>query len=371
MASHQPARREPQSSSGPVRLDRADCVRATAGVEPAPLAEERAHEVAVSLDRNDEQAAGHRPGRGGSHRGGSHWSGGHRRNAASRSAASCGPVEVAAAGNTRTTTRAPAGKVANRDAIRCRSWRRIRLRTTAPPTARPTTNPARGGPGVGSGVGTGVGSGVGTGVGSAVGTELRVESAAPAASASKRWTTRRGRAARRPDRAAAAKSERCRSRDAAGSTRDPGRRAASGRKALTALPAARGKNGATSARAHPQPESMGLGSPTVIRLERTLAHSRAPEREIERRVNGPERCTKREMSSSRSQGPPTVRADRRDGQTWSGPRNRLAVTCDHRLSPPSPGVTCPQRLGSLPSQVICRSGLLVVENSLKHRVARC
>jgi hypothetical protein len=230
-----------------VRLDRADCICTAARVEPASLAEERAHEVAIALDREDEQTTDDRRARGGRHRDGA-----DRASAASRSVASCAPHDAAAAGNTRTTTRAPGGNVASRAAIRCRSWRRTRLRSTAPPTDRPTTNPARG-------------ASKGDG---------------DEGAASKRWTTRRGEAARRPDRAAAAKSERCRSRDAAGSMRDPERRATSGRKALTALPTTRRKDGAAGASAHPQPESMGLCAPTIVRLERTLAHSRAPGRGI-------------------------------------------------------------------------------------------
>jgi hypothetical protein len=63
-------------------------------------------------------------------------------------------------------------------------------------------------------------------------------------------------------------------------------RAASGRKALTALPATGGENRAAGAGAHPQPEPMGLGAPAVVRLERALAHSRTPEREIGRRSTG-------------------------------------------------------------------------------------
>jgi len=41
---------------------------------------------------------------------------------------------------------------------------------------------------------------------------------------------------------------------------------------LAALTTARGKNGTASTGAHPQPEAMNLRPPTVVRLERTLAH---------------------------------------------------------------------------------------------------
>jgi hypothetical protein len=53
-------------------------------------------------------------------------------------------------------------------------------------------------------------------------------------------------------------------------------RATSGRKALTALPTASGEDGATGASAHAQPKAVGLCAPAVVRLERALAHSRAP-----------------------------------------------------------------------------------------------
>jgi len=53
-------------------------------------------------------------------------------------------------------------------------------------------------------------------------------------------------------------------------------RATSGRKALTALPTASGEDGTTGASAHAQPKAVGLCAPAVVRLERALAHSRAP-----------------------------------------------------------------------------------------------
>jgi hypothetical protein len=63
----------------------------------------------------------------------------------SRAALNWAPDALAAAGRARTTSRVPAGKPPRRAATRCRSCRRTRLRTTAPPTARDTTKPARGG----------------------------------------------------------------------------------------------------------------------------------------------------------------------------------------------------------------------------------
>jgi hypothetical protein len=124
------------------------------------------------------------------------------------------------------------------------------LRTTAPPTARLTTKPARG----------------------------LASWAAGTAVGRSRWTTSRGRPARRPLRTAAVKSGRCRSRDAAGSINDRRIVATSGRKALTALPATRGENGATGTSAHAQAEAVGLRAAAIVRLERALAHSGAPER---------------------------------------------------------------------------------------------
>jgi hypothetical protein len=53
-------------------------------------------------------------------------------------------------------------------------------------------------------------------------------------------------------------------------------RATSGRKALTALPTASCEDGATGTSAHAQPKAVGLCAPAVVRLERALAHSRAP-----------------------------------------------------------------------------------------------
>ena len=46
----------------------------------------------------------------------------------------------------------------------------------------------------------------------------------------------------------------------------------SNRQLLAALAAARGKNGAAGPGAHPLAEAVDLGPPTVVRLERTLAH---------------------------------------------------------------------------------------------------
>ena len=87
-------------------------------------------------------------------------------------------------------------------------------------------------------------------------------------------------------------------------------RATSGRKALTALSTTGGEDGTTGASAHAQPKAVGLCAPAVVRLERALAHSRAP-RKSRVRPGAGEECAGR-----RSEGTPTVRAHRRHGQTW-------------------------------------------------------
>jgi hypothetical protein len=82
-----------------------------------------------------------------------------------------------------------------------------------------------------------------------------------------RCTTRRARAPRRPRRMTDANSSRCVSRDATGST---GTRR-SGGEPLAALATAGGDDGATGARAHPQPEPVLARPAAVVRLEGALA----------------------------------------------------------------------------------------------------
>jgi hypothetical protein len=266
-----------------VGLDCRNRVRTAARIEPAALTEERAHQAAIPNDRDDDQL-GREAGTPPADRiGRAAWVDGcalhrdrsrQRRSPASRSPANCAVDDPAAAGRTRTTRRAPAGSWESRGATRCRSWRRSRLRSTAPPTERLTTNPARG-PAVGD-------------VASAEVASVEGRS---------RWTTSRGRPARRPERTAAVKSGRCRSRDAAGSISDRRIVATSGRKALTALSATRGKNGATGTSAHAQAETVGLRAAAIVRLERALAHSGAPERNRYGRSTGRKRFTWQENSA--------------------------------------------------------------------------
>lgn len=136
------------------------------------------------------------------------------------------------------TRSVPAGSAWTRAAMRARSRRLVRLRTTAPPTALETTKPTRGG--------------------------------CPArASAWLAWTTINVEPARAPlgPRKVAAKSALARSRCPAGSTGS-----SSGGELGAALGAAGRQDGATRTGAHAQAEAVGLGPTTVVRLESTLAH---------------------------------------------------------------------------------------------------
>jgi len=77
-----------------------------------------------------------------------------------------------------------------------------------------------------------------------------------------------GRPARRPERTTTVNSGRRRRRACAGST--------SGGELLAALAATAGKDGAAGAGTHAEPEAVGLGPTTVVRLERALAHEVLP-----------------------------------------------------------------------------------------------
>src|SRR5215212_733907 len=77
-----------------------------------------------------------------------------------------------------------------------------------------------------------------------------------------------GRPARRPDRTTAVISGRRRRRACAGNT--------SGGELLAALATTAGDDRAARTGAHPQPEAVGLGPTTVVRLERALAHEGLP-----------------------------------------------------------------------------------------------
>src|ERR1019366_1687153 len=121
-------------------------------------------------------------------------------------------------------------------------------------------------------------------------------------------------------------------------------RATSGRKALTALPTTGSEDRATGAGAHAQPKAVGLGAPAVVRLERALAHSRAPRKGRVR--PGLEKGS----AGRRSEGTPTVRAHRRQGQTWF-----------------AHFATAQSSQGTQAVVVTAQT----VENALKHKAVRC
>ena len=77
-----------------------------------------------------------------------------------------------------------------------------------------------------------------------------------------------GRPARRPDRTTAVNSGRRRRRACAGNT--------SGGVVLATLAPTAGEDRPARAGPHPQPEAVGLGPTTVVRLERALAHEVLP-----------------------------------------------------------------------------------------------
>src|SRR5918911_559897 len=81
-----------------------------------------------------------------------------------------------------------------------------------------------------------------------------------------------GRPTRRPDRTTAVNSGRRRRRACAGNT--------SGGELLAALAPTAGDDRPARAGAHPQPEAVGLGPTTVVRLERALAHEVLPLHDI-------------------------------------------------------------------------------------------
>src|SRR5215207_3923395 len=81
-----------------------------------------------------------------------------------------------------------------------------------------------------------------------------------------------GRPARRPDRTTVVNSGRRRRRACAGST--------SGGELLATLAPTTGEDRPARAGPHPQPEAVGLGPATVVRLERALAHEVLPLHDI-------------------------------------------------------------------------------------------
>ena len=123
-------------------------------------------------------------------------------------------------------------------------------------------------------------------------------------------------------------------------------RATSGRKALTALPTASGEDGAAGASAHAQPKAVGLCAPTVVRLERALAHSGAPRRDSVRPWShrGRRICRPQVRRNSYGTGPPPTRSNL--VQLLLGPAATVSRTHSSH-------------------------GTQLVENALKHSPRRC
>ncbi len=167
----------------------------------------------------------------------------------SRSAARSAWRAPAAAGCARNTSKQPPGSEATRPRISSRSRRFTRLRTTAEPTARLTTKPTFGSASSGTG---------------------------PAASSrcagQGRATGPAARAHRALELLRAPHPRLLRQHDPSSRRRSASWPAKSDGELLAALAAARGKDGAAGTGTHPLAETVDLGPPTVVRLERTLAH---------------------------------------------------------------------------------------------------
>ena len=191
VATPEPAHREPAPPKRTVPLQRLDGVGRARRIKPAARSEQRGNQELVDPDRQHENAGDHlpvtRPSAIGPRDGG--WL---RTCPRARSSACARPVDDAAAasGKARTTTRLPPGRRSSRAAMRWRSRRRTRLRTTAGPTVRETTKPTR----------------------------AVVNGAGGPAGAGSRCTASRADRPRRPRRTVAVNSARWRSRAVAGST---------------------------------------------------------------------------------------------------------------------------------------------------------
>jgi hypothetical protein len=237
-------------------------VLAARGGEPAGWGQQRADETAVADDRHDQKPCRQRRPATVCQR---HIRCAHSWRSAptcrrssrpitrSRSATRSAWRAPAAAGCARNTSRQPPGSEAIRLRMSSRSRRFTRLRTTAEPTARLTTKPTFGPASLGTG---------------------------PAGISSAPETTEPP--ARRPERNVRRNSSELLIRVCWGSTTPPAqpwlparlarRRAGSDGELVAALATAGGQHGATGAGAHAQAEAVDLRPPTVVRLERTLAH---------------------------------------------------------------------------------------------------
>ena len=269
MATGEPTHCQPQSPRRAVAPQRLKRVLAAGGGEPAGRREQRADEPAVadhghykSPCRQRRHGLGCRIRyRRTQFRCAHYWRSAptcrrrSRPRTRSRSAARSTWRAPAADGSARNTSRQPPGSQATRLRISSRSRRFTRLRTTAEPTARLTTKPTFGPASVGT---------------------------APAGSSRVPATT--APPARRPERSVRRNSSGLLIRVCCGSTTPPAQprlpatgpedpsEAESDRELLAALATARGEHGAAGPGTHPQAEAVDLRPPTVVRLERALAH---------------------------------------------------------------------------------------------------
>jgi hypothetical protein len=262
VATGEPTSRQPQSPRRAVTPESLKCILAAGGGEPAGRGQQRADEAAVADNRHDQNPCRQRRPATLCKR---HIRCAHSWRSAptcrrssrpitrSRSATRSAWRAPAAAGCARNTSRQPPGSEAIRLRISSRSRRFTRLRTTAEPTARLTTKPTFGPASLGTG---------------------------PTGKSSAPETTEPP--ARRPERSVRRNSSEFLIRVCWGSTTPPARpwaarpvsplQAGSDGEPLAALLATGGQHGAAGAGPHAQAEAVDLGPPTVVRLERTLAH---------------------------------------------------------------------------------------------------
>ena len=230
MTAQQPPRGQPAPLGRAMHRNGAQRVRRTAGVVATDVPVQRADQQPVRLQETNEQPL-HVARRSA------------RRPTALAQAASRSErnpaSDVAERGSARTTTSVPVGVVGIRSAARCRSRRLTRFLTTALPIAFETTTPTR--------------------------TRLCGTQSA--------CRTKVGRVTRTPDRMVRWKSAERVIRAFLGST---GVVTGSGGKLFAALAPAGGHNGAACSCPHPKTKTMRTATTPVARLERALAHGKAP-----------------------------------------------------------------------------------------------
>src|SRR4051794_33872406 len=134
-----------------------------------------------------------------------------------------------------------------------------------------------------------------------------------------------GRPTRRPDRTTAVNSGRRRRRACAGNT--------SGGELLATLAPTAGDDRPARAGAHPQPEAVGLGPTTVVRLERALAHGVLPLHGIGGRVPAGRRARSEAPAEAAGAAPGTPGSWFRDEPTRYARRTCAAAGGLSRTSP--------------------------------------